>query len=202
MKVLLTGYEPFGGEDINPALEAVKALHGQKIGGAEVVAEAMPVVWGEVLPKFVAAVEKHQPHVVISVGQAGSRAKITPEQIGINLMQGKDNAGQAKNFEPIVPRGPDAYFTNLPIHKMIAAMQEVQIPAALSYTAGAYLCNYLAYMARHHAESKGLNYKSIFIHIPFLPQQVIDKPAATPSLPLETVVAGLRECIKVAVEEG
>lgn len=197
MKVLLTGYEPFGGEAINPALESVKRLHGQTIGGAQVVAVELPVVWEEVMPKFVAALNEHQPDVVISVGQAGGRAKITPEYVGINLMNGKDNAGVTKAFEPIIPGGPDAYFTNLPVVQMVAAMNEAGIPAAVSYTAGTYLCNYLAYAVRHHAVTNNLNLKSCFIHIPYLPEQVIDKPTNTPSMPLETIVAGLRECIKV-----
>lgn len=197
MKVLLTGYEPFGGEAINPALESVKRLHGQTIGGAQVVAVELPVVWEEVMPKFVAALNEHQPDVAISVGQAGGRAKITPEYVGINLMNGKDNAGVTKAFEPIIPGGPDAYFTNLPVVQMVAAMNEAGIPAAVSYTAGTYLCNYLAYAVRHHAVTNNLNLKSCFIHIPYLPEQVIDKPTNTPSMPLETIVAGLRECIKV-----
>lgn len=197
MKILLTGYEPFGGEAINPALESVKQLHGQTIAGAQVVAAELPVVWDEVLPKFIAALNEHQPDVVISVGQAGGRAKITPEYVGINLMNGKDNAGDTKVFEPIVPEGPDAYFTNLPVVQMVEAMKAAHIPAAVSYTAGTYLCNYLAYAVRHHAVTNNLNLKSCFIHIPYLPEQVIDKPTNTPSMPLETIVAGLKECIKV-----
>lgn len=200
MKVLLTGYEPFGGEAINPALESVKRLHGQTIGGAQVVAVELPVVWEEVMPKFVAALNEHQPDVAISVGQAGGRAKITPEYVGINLMNGKDNAGVTKAFEPIIPGGPDAYFTNLPVVQMVAAMNEAGIPAAVSYTAGTYLCNYLAYAVRHHAVTNNLNLKSCFIHIPYLPEQVIDKPTNTPSMPLELIVAGLRECIEVVAE--
>lgn len=197
MKILLTGYEPFGGETINPALESVKQLHGQTIGGAQVVSVQLPVVWDTVMPAFIAALEEHQPDVVISVGQAGGRAKITPEYIGINLMNGKDNDGVTKVAEPIVPGSADGYFTNLPVVQMVAAMNEAHIPAAVSYTAGTYLCNYLAYAVRHHAVTNNLNLKSCFIHIPYLPEQAVDKPANTPSMPLETIVAGLRECIKV-----
>ncbi|NLW17864.1 MAG: pyroglutamyl-peptidase I [Firmicutes bacterium] len=200
MKILLTGYEPFGGETINPALESVKQLQGQTIAGAQVVAAELPVVWDEVMPKLIAALDEHQPDVVISVGQAGGRAKITPEYIGINLMNGKDNAGVTKTFEPIVPGGPDGYFTNLPVVQMVEAMKAAHIPAAVSYTAGTYLCNYLAYSVRHHAVTNNLNLKSCFIHIPYLPEQVIDKHTTTPSMPLETIVAGLRECIKVVAE--
>ena len=200
MKILLTGYEPFGGETINPALKAVKQLHGQTIGGAQVVSAQLPVVWDAVLPKFVAALEEHQPDVVISIGQAGGRAKITPEYIGINLMNGKDNAGVVKAAEPIAPGAPDGYFTTLPVMQMVAAMNEAHIPAALSYTAGTYLCNFMAYSVRHHVVAHKLNIKSCFIHIPYLPEQVTGKPANTPSMPLETIVAGLRECIKVIAE--
>lgn len=197
MKILLTGYEPFGGETINPALEAVKQLHGQTIGTAQVVAAQLPVVWDAVMPKFIAALEEHQPDVVINVGQAGGRAKITPEYIGINLMNGKDNDGVVKVGEPIAPGSPDGYFTNLPVVQMVAALNQAHIPAAVSYTAGTYLCNYLAYAVRHHAVINNLNLRSCFIHIPYLPEQVVDKPANTPSMPLVTIVAGLQECIKV-----
>lgn len=201
MKILLTGYEPFGGETINPALESVKKLHGLTIAGAKIVSTELPVVWDDVMPKFIAALKYHQPDLVINVGQAGGRAKITPEYIGINLMNGKDNEGNVKNAEPIVAGAPDGYFTNLPVVQMVAAMNEAGIPAAVSYTAGTYLCNYLAYAVRHHAVTNNLNLKSCFIHIPYLPQQVTDKPVSTPSMPLETIVAGLRECIKVVAGE-
>ena len=199
MKILLTGYEPFGGETINPALEAVKQLHGQTIAGAKVVCAQLPVVWDTVLPKFIAALNEHQPDVVISIGQAGGRAKITPEYIGINLTNGKDNDGVVRVAEPIAPGAPDGYFTTLPVVQMVAAMNEAKIPAAVSYTAGTYLCNYMAYVARHHIVINNLNIKSGFIHIPYLPEQVTDKSANTPSMPLEAIVAGLRECIKVVV---
>ena len=115
-------------------------------------------------------------------------------------MNGKDNNGVTKTFEAIIPDGPDAHFANLPVAKMVAAMNEASVPAAISYTAGTYLCNYLAYAVRHHAVSNKLGCKSCFIHIPYLPEQVTDKPVNTPSMPLETIVAGLRECIKVVAE--
>lgn len=201
MKILLTGYEPFGGETINPALEAVKQLHGHKIDNAEVVSVQLPVVWETVMPKLIAALEEHQPDVVISVGQAGGRAKITPEYIGINLMNGKDNDGVVKANEPIVVGAADGYFTTLPVVQMVEAMHKANIPAAVSYTAGTYLCNYLAYALRQHIEANNLKIKSCFIHIPFLPEQAIKKPTTCPSMPLELIVAGLLQCIKVVTEQ-
>ncbi|NLY53765.1 MAG: pyroglutamyl-peptidase I [Firmicutes bacterium] len=201
MKILLTGFEPFGGETINPALESVKRLHGLTIAGAQLLAVELPVAWNTAMPQLIAAIDQHQPDAIISIGQAGGRAKITPEYIGINIMNGKDNEGVVKNEEPIAPDGPDGYFATLPVSRMVEAMKAARIPAAISYTAGTYLCNYMAYAVRHHIVSHGLNIKSGFIHIPYLPEQVINKPTNTPSMPLETIVAGLKECIKVIAAE-
>lgn len=202
MKILLTGYEPFGGEPINPALKSVQRLHGQVIDGAEVVSVELPVGWERALPAFAAAVAEHQPDAVISVGQAGGRAKICPEYIGINLMNGKDNYDIVQREENIVPDGPDGYFATLPVTRMVAAMREQNIPAAISYSAGTYLCNYMAYMARHYAVTHNLHYKSCFIHIPYLPEQVVNKSAGIPSMPLDLIVAGLTQCIRVAVADA
>jgi pyroglutamyl-peptidase len=203
MKILITGFEPFGGESVNPALESVKQLHGEKIAGAEVVSLEVPVSWDNALQTVVEAIALHQPDVVINVGQAGGRAKVTPEYIGINVMNGKDNYAVVKTDERIVAGGADGHFSTLPVRKMASAMQAAGIPAAVSYTAGTYLCNYLAYSVRHHLISTGkAQIKSGFIHIPFLPEQVNNKPATTPSLPLSTIVDGLRECIRaIATEE-
>jgi pyroglutamyl-peptidase len=202
VKILLTGFEPFGGESINPALESVKRLHRQTIAGAEVISLELPVTWDGAMPKVAAAIAELSPDVVISVGQAGSRAKVTPEYIGINVMNGKDNAGAEKRDQRIDPNGPDGHFSTLPVLQMVAAMQAADIPAAVSYTAGTYLCNFLAYSVPHYIAANNLPIKAGFIHIPYLPQQVHNKPAGTPSLPLETIVAGLRECIKAIAEQA
>ncbi len=202
MKILLTGFEPFGGEAINPALESVKQLHGTTIAGAEVTSLELPVSWENALPKVIAAINELSPDVVVSVGQAGGRAKVTPEYVGINTMNGKDNYEVQKKDHRIDPDGVDGHFSTLPVLQMVSAMQAAGIPAAVSYTAGTYLCNYLAYSVPHYIIGNKLPIKAGFIHIPFLPEQANTKPAATPSLPLATIVDGLRECIRVIAEQA
>ena len=210
MKILLTGFEPFGGESINPALQATQLLHGCTITAknqegeevtAEVVSIEVPVSWERALPVVVEAIEEHQPVAVLSVGQAGGRAKMAPEYIGINVMNGKDNYGVVKADERIDPDGPDGIFSTLPVLQMVAAMKEDGIPAAVSYTAGTYLCNYLAYAVRHYASQEGLQLKSGFVHVPFLTSQVLEKPSAVASMPLEMIVDGLRACIRAIIAD-
>lgn len=203
MKILITGFEPFGGESVNPALESVKHLHGENIAGAEVISLELPVSWENALPKVIAAIDEHHPDVIINVGQAGGRAKVTPEYVGINVMNGKDNYDLVKLDDRIIPGGPDGHFSTLPVRQMVSSMQDAGIPAAISYTAGTYLCNYLAYTVRHHLITTGQEQiRSGFIHIPFLPEQVTNKPATTASLPLTTIVAGLRECIRAVATQS
>lgn len=201
MKILLTGFEPFGGESVNPALESTKRLHGTSISGAEIISAELPVSWEQVLPKLIEAINEHQPDVVISVGQAGGRAKVTPEYIGINLANGKDNYEIQKNEDKVVDGGPDGYFATLPVKKMIAAMNEAGIPAAPSYSAGTYLCNWVLYATRHYIETQGLNIKSGFIHIPYLPDQVISKPTTVASMSLDMITEGLKQCIEAIVAD-
>lgn len=201
MKILLTGFEPFGGESVNPALESTKRLHGTSISGAEIISAELPVSWEQVLPKLIEAINEHQPDVVISVGQAGGRAKVTPEYIGINLANGKDNYEVQKNEDTVVDGGPDGYFATLPVKKMIAVMNEAGIPAAPSYSAGTYLCNWVLYATRHYIETQGLNIRSGFIHIPYLPDQVISKPTTVASMSLDMITEGLKQCIEAIVAD-
>lgn len=202
MKILLTGFEPFGGETVNPSLEAVKQLHGENIAGAEVISLGLPVSWDNALPKVIAAIADLHPDVVINVGQAGGRAKVTPEYVGINVMNGKDNDELMKSDDRIIPGDVDGHFSTLPLKQMVAAMQDAGVPAVISYTAGTYLCNYLAYTVPHYITANSLPIKAGFIHIPFIPEQVNNKPATTPSLPLATIVAGIRECVRaIATQE-
>lgn len=146
MKILLTGFDPFDREKVNPAFEAVKLLPGT-IAGAQIVKLEVPTQFvraGEVLE---AAMAEHKPDVVICVGQAGGRAAITPEKVAINLMDGRipDNAGYQPVDVPIRADGPAAYFATLPVKAMVQRMQDAGIPAAVSYTAGTYVCNSLMY---------------------------------------------------------
>ena len=199
MKILLTGYEPFGGEKINPSWEAVKQLDGKVINGVEVVAEEMPVVWNDIDSEFESAMEKHKPDAVICVGQAGGRTAISLERVAINKTKGKDNVGVTRDEELIREDGESAYFSTLPIQEMETSIRELKVPVHISNTAGLYLCNYIFYAARYFAEKNSLAVPAGFVHIPFIPEQVAvkDQPAKYASMDLSLVVKSLEEMVKV-----
>ena len=172
MKILLTGFDPFDREKVNPAFEAVKLLP-DTIAGAQIVKLEVPTQFvraGEVLE---AAMAEHKPDVVICVGQAGGRAAITPEKVAINLMDGRipDNAGYQPVDVPIRADGPAAYFATLPVKAMVQRMQDAGIPAAVSYTAGTYVCNSLMYMLLSLIDRKFPSVRGGFIHVPYAMEQ-------------------------------
>ncbi|UTY38593.1 pyroglutamyl-peptidase I [Allocoprobacillus halotolerans] len=197
MKILVTGFDPFGGEKINPAIESVKKLPDE-IAGAEIVKLEIPTVCHQSLKVIDAAIAQYDPDVILSIGQAGGRSDITVERIGINIDDCRipDNAGQQIIDEPIYPDGPAAYFSNLPIKAMVAKIQELHIPASVSHTAGTFVCNHVLYGVRHMIETKYQGKRSGFIHIPFLPEQVVDKKNM-PSMSLDTIVQALIGAIEV-----
>lgn len=201
MKILVTGFEPFGGEKINPSIEAVKRLP-DNIGGAEIIKMEIPTVRWKTLKKIDQAVEKYNPDVIISVGQAGGRSDINVERIGINVddFRIEDNEGNQPCDEPIDEAGPDGYFLNVPVKAMVDNIRKHQIPASVSNTAGTYVCNHVAYGTRRMIETKYPGKRSGFIHIPYLPQQVIDKKGV-PSMSLQVVVEGLAAALEAIAEE-
>ena len=188
-KLLITGFDPFDGATVNPSWEAVKLLPDQ-IGEYELHKLQIPTVFG-LAPKTVLekAAEIH-PDVIISVGQAGTRAAVTPERIGINVRDARitDNAGVSPKDEPIVPGGPDGLFSTLPVKAMIAAISEAGLPGAISNTAGTFVCNDVLYSLLHHYA--GSNVRCGFIHVPWLPEQ------GQPSLPLEDTAKALEIAIR------
>lgn len=202
MKVLITGFDPFGGESINPALEAVKKLP-DTIAGAEVIKLEIPTVFKKSLEKIEENIIKHNPDIVISVGQAGGRFGVTPERVAINMDDAriKDNEGNQPIDESVFADGDTAYFTNLPIKAMVKEMQEGGIPASVSNTAGTFVCNHVMYGILYMAQKKYTNIKGGFIHVPYIPQQVVAKPNM-PSMSLEDISKGLELCIKAAVENS
>ena len=169
-KLLITGFEPFGGESINPSWEAVSLLPGE-IKDYALTKLRIPVVFGEAAAQVIAAAEALQPDAVLCIGQAGGRAAVTPELVGINLRHGKipDNAGNQPKDEPIAAGGETAYFSTLPVRTMAEAILARGIPSQVSYSAGAYVCNDVLYslLARY----KDTDTKVAFIHIPYSAEQ-------------------------------
>ena len=201
MKILLTGFDPFGGETVNPAFEAVKLLP-DTIAGAEIVKQEVPTEFiraGEVLE---AAIQANQPDVVICIGQAGGRSAITPEKVAINLMDGRiaDNAGYQPIDVTIQEDGETAYFTSLPVKAMVQNIKDAGIPSALSYTAGSYVCNYLMYTLLYLIDKKYPNIRGGFIHVPYAMEQVVNKPLGTPSMDLHQIARGLEKAVEAVVK--
>ena len=206
MKILVTGFDPFGGEKINPALETIKRLP-DTILGAQIIKLEIPTVVGKSLAKIKEAVEKENPDVVLSIGQAGGRSEITVERVGINIDDCRipDNEGNQPIDEPVVKGGPAAYFVTVPIKAIVENIKAHNIPASISNTAGTFICNHVCYGVAHLAAARTAArkpMKSGFIHIPFLPEQVIGKPALTPSMSLETIVSGITHALEAIVEHG
>ncbi|MBF0920162.1 MAG: pyroglutamyl-peptidase I [Atopobium sp.] len=178
-KILVTGFEPFGGEKINPAWEAVKALP-ETIGDAQVIKLHVPVEFGVGAQKVIDVLEAERPEIVLCVGQAGGRSKITPEFVGINWAHARipDNAGKQPFSQRIIDGAPDAYFATLPVNAMVAAMKQAEIPAAVSYTAGTYVCNDVMYQVLHALATRFPETRGTFLHVPFATEQVTEKNAA------------------------
>ena len=195
MKLLLTGFTPFDGETINPALEAVKRVKSE-IAGMEIVKLEVPTVFGESVRLVAEAIEREQPDVVLSVGQAGGRAAVTPERVAINVDDARipDNVGQQPIDVPIFADGENAYFATLPVKAMTDAIRNAGLPSALSNTAGTYVCNHLMYGVLHHLHQNHKTAKAGFIHVPYIPEQTADKPGV-PSMPLDDIVRALEAAI-------
>ena len=203
MKILLTGFDPFGGETVNPAYEAVKLLP-DIIAGAQIIKLEVPTQFHRAGVVLEEAMQAQKPDVVICVGQAGGRAAITPEKVAINLMDGRipDNAGFQPVDVPIQEGGETAYFTSLPVKAMVQRMRDAGIPAAVSYTAGTYVCNYLLYTLLYLIDKKYPGVRGGFIHVPYAMEQVVNKPIGTPSMDLRQIARGLEKAVEAVVECG
>ncbi|RWR01135.1 pyrrolidone-carboxylate peptidase [[Pantoea] beijingensis] len=199
-KVLITAFEPFDGELVNPSWEAVRQLNERMLCGARVVVKQLPCVFGTSLTSLYAAIDEHQPELVISVGQAGGRAEISVERIGINIDDARipDNQGNQPIDEMIVADGPAAYFSTLPIKAMVEAIREAGIPASVSQTAGTYVCNHVMYGLLHRLAAQGNKIRGGFIHIPWLPEQAAKHPGA-PSMSAQTVILALEMAVTIAL---
>ena len=203
MKILITGFDSFGGETVNPAYEAVKLLP-DTIAGAEIIKLEVPTRFHRAGAVLEDAMQRHKPDAVICVGQAGGRAAITPEKVAINLMDGRipDNAGYQPVDVPIREDGETAYFASLPVKAMMQRMRDAGIPAAVSYTAGTYVCNYLLYTLLYLIDKKYPNVRGGFIHVPYAMEQVINKPLGTPSMDLRQIARGLETAVEAVAACG
>jgi len=190
-KLLISGFDPFGGEKINPSYEAVKLLL-DVIGEYELTKIELPTVFGRAAEIMIEKIAGIRPDAVICVGQAGGRRGITPEVIGINLREASiaDNAGNMPRNEKIRAGAPDGIFSTLPVREMVEAIKAEGLPAYLSYSAGAFVCNDLLYSLLY--EFKDTEIKIGFIHVPFLPEQARE---GVPSMELSEIVRGLRAAV-------
>ena len=200
MKVLVTDFDPFGGESINPAWEAVKVIKNE-IAGAEIVTMQIPTVVGKSIEKIHSKMVEINPDIVIAVGQAGGRFGVTPERVAINVTDARipDNEGNQPIDEPIFADGDTAYFSNLPVKAMVQAIKDAGYPASLSNTAGTYICNHVMYGILYYIRKEFPNVRGGFIHVPFAASQVVEKPN-TPSMAIADITASLEAAIRAAVE--
>lgn len=195
--VLLTGFEPFGGETVNPSQELARHWHGRVIGGHRIVGALLPCVFGAAITELKKQIRATKPVLVICVGQAGGRADITPERVAINVDDARipDNAGRQPVDRAIVRGGPAAHWSTLPIKAIVAALRQHGIPASVSQTAGTFVCNHVFYGLMHALRSRRAA-RGGFIHVPFLPEQATK---GQPSLPLETMVEAVGVAIATAL---
>ena len=193
--VLVTGFEPFAGQRVNPSQLAIEKLAGRTIAGRRIETAILPVVFGDATVALQRALRRYKPELVICVGEAGGREAITIERVAINVDDARiaDNAGARPIDRAIARRGPAAYWSTLPIKAIVAALARNQVPAAVSQTAGTFVCNHVFYgLMRMLARRRGV--RGGFIHVPFVRGQ------GRPSLPLSTIVAGLELAIATAVK--
>lgn len=199
-KILITGFDPFDNAKINPAYEAVK-LVPNKVQDVEIIKAEIPTVSYKAINKVVELIVEHQPDVVLNVGQAGGRFNLTPEKVAINLndFRIKDNEGNQPLDCPIYEDGQNAYFTTLPIKAMVAEMKKAGIPAAVSYSAGSFVCNQVMYGVLHHIVENDLSIKAGFIHVPFMTEQTLEMKNQ-PSLSLQQIGKGLEASIEAIIK--
>ena len=197
-RILLTGFDPFGGEDINPSWEAVHTLDGRRIGGHLVVARQLPTAFAGSLRALKAALREVQPAILLGVGQAGGRHQLSIERVAINLQDARipDNAGAQPIDEPVIAGAPVAYFSTLPLKAMLAALHDAGLPAGISHSAGTYVCNHIAYAMLHLATTRR-GMRAGFIHIPYLPAQAA-RLRGEPSMAQADVERGLLIALRTA----
>ncbi len=200
MKILVTGFDPFGGDTINPALEAVNLLP-YEIQGHTIEKLEIPTVFNKSKVTIENKLKAAHFDIVLAIGQAGGRFELTPERIGINIDDARipDNEGNQPIDEMIQSSGDAAYFSNLPVKRMTEAIKTAGVPARLSNTAGTFVCNHILYQLGFLQATQFPNIKFGFIHVPFIPEQVTDKPEQ-PSMSIQTIAKGLKAALESIIE--
>lgn len=196
MKILITGFDPFEGEPVNPALEAVKLMKDE-IAGAKIIKLEIPTVFRKSVEKIHEMMKAEQPDVVLSIGQAGGRFGVTPERVAINVDDAciKDNEGNQPVDTPIFTDGEAAYFSNLPVKAMVEAIKNKGLPSTLSNSAGTFVCNHVMYSVLYYIHKEFPNVRGGFIHVPFITDQVVTKPNVA-----SMALADITEALEAAVE--
>jgi pyroglutamyl-peptidase len=197
MKLLLTGFEPFGGSPVNPSEQVVRAVERQGLENIQLQTAILPVDRVAGPAALIRAVQRSKPDAVLCLGEASRRAAISIERIAVNLMDYRiaDNAGHRIVDEPIVRDGPAAFFVTLPVRAMLDAVCAAGVPAELSLSAGSFLCNQVIYTLLHYVAENNPKIPAGFIHLPPLPEQVVGKDPPVACMALETMVAGIRAAI-------
>tara|TARA_R110000744_G_scaffold2454_2_gene9904 strand:- start:1111 stop:1779 length:669 start_codon:yes stop_codon:yes gene_type:complete len=201
--VLITGFAPFGSETINSSWQAVQKLDETIIMKHKICTLELACEFNTSISQLINAIESHNPAVVLCIGQAGGCSEISIERIAINVDDAriKDNAGKQPIDTPIEKNGPDAYFTNLPIKRMLQALHNSNIPAAISNTAGTYVCNHVMYGLMHYINDHCALMKGGFVHIPYLPSQAVHHNGA-PSMSEDTVINALKVMVAQALNNN
>lgn len=198
--ILVTGFDPFGGEMVNPAWESVKELGKIKSDLYKVELRQIPTVFEKSIEHLYTAIDETNPDIVLCIGQAGGRGDIAVERVAINVNDARipDNEGNQPIDTPIRENGPTGYWSTLPIKAIVHELKQQGIPASISQTAGTYVCNHLFYGLMHYLAEKKASVRGGFIHIPYLPEQAA-RQAGQPSMALETIVKGLRLAIETTI---
>lgn len=198
---LVTGFEPFGGDTVNPSWRIALALQGRRIAGVQVRALQLPCVFGDAIAVLQQALAAHEPVIVLALGQAAGRAELSIERVAINVDDARipDNAGWQPVDTAIDPAGPAAHFSTLPIKAMVAALQAEGLAAGVSQTAGTFVCNHVFYGLQHLLT--GTPVRSGFMHVPLLPEQALAHPGL-PTMTLADMVRGTQLAIEVALRHG
>ena len=204
-RVLVTGFEPFEQDAVNPSWEVARALHGWHHAGAEVHAVQLPCVFGRAIEALDAALADVRPTLVVGLGLAGGRADWTPERVAINVDDARipDNAGGRPIDAPVVAGGPAGYFSTLPIKAIVHALRAAGVPASVSQTAGTFVCNHVFYALMHRLATVPALAGALggFVHVPLLPAQAAQRPGQ-PSMALATQVEALRVLLRTALAGG